>query len=208
VWAEHDALFGATAADTRRAQRSERTSQRSIVCSPFSNDRSKTGAPRRHSTGFRAEHFARRRWTVVKVGELVNLDAFITETMSVPAATTDEELLACFGDCSTASPAHADAFVAEGLPPDLLKGLGDVRRSSRRERRNPRRVNASARRRSRFSRRSTRTRRSTCSRPSWSTRRLLIPRPDEAAHGPSRRAARHLTGGEAVADTGSFVDAR
>ena len=62
---------------------------------------------------------------VVKVGRLVNLDADIMATMQLPAAASDDELLAYSRGLLDRVSAHADAFVAEGLPPDLLKHLGD-----------------------------------------------------------------------------------
>lgn len=65
---------------------------------------------------------------VVTVGRGVNLDAANTETMGAmrfPNGATDDELLAyARGLLDRVSP-HADAFVAAGLPPDLLKHLGD-----------------------------------------------------------------------------------
>jgi hypothetical protein len=62
---------------------------------------------------------------IVKVGKVVNLDA-IMETMRLPAGTSDDELLAYSRGLLDRVSAHADAFVAEGLPPDLLKDLGDA----------------------------------------------------------------------------------
>jgi hypothetical protein len=62
---------------------------------------------------------------IVKVGKLVNLDA-IMETLRLPPATSDDELLAYSRGLLDRVSAHADAFVAEGLPPDLLKDLGDA----------------------------------------------------------------------------------
>ena len=63
---------------------------------------------------------------VVKVGRLVNLDASIMETMRLPAGTSDDELLAYSRGLLDRVSTHADAFVAEGLPPDLLKHLADA----------------------------------------------------------------------------------
>ena len=63
---------------------------------------------------------------IVKVGKLVNLDASIMETMRLPSGTSDEELLAYSRGLLDRVSAHGDAFVAEGLPPDLLKNLGDA----------------------------------------------------------------------------------
>jgi hypothetical protein len=63
---------------------------------------------------------------VVKVGKLVNLDASIMETMRLPPVTSDDELLAYSRGLLDRVSAHADAFVAEGLPPDHLKNLADA----------------------------------------------------------------------------------
>ena len=60
---------------------------------------------------------------VIKVGRLVNLDPDVMANMKVPVRKNDEELLTFSqGLLERVSP-HADAFVAEGLPPDLLKHL-------------------------------------------------------------------------------------
>ncbi|MGH9409396.1 MAG: hypothetical protein ACRD1V_08060 [Vicinamibacterales bacterium] len=62
---------------------------------------------------------------VVSVGRIVNLDAAVMGTMKLPGAASDDELLAYSRGLSERVSAHADAFVAEGLPPDLLKHLDD-----------------------------------------------------------------------------------
>ena len=46
------------------------------------------------------------------------------DTMQLPGAANDDELLAYSRGLLERVSAHADAFVAEGLPPDLLKHLG------------------------------------------------------------------------------------
>jgi hypothetical protein len=62
---------------------------------------------------------------VVKVGKLVHLDDTLMATMQRPGPGSDDERLAyARGLLDHVSP-HADAFVAEGLPPDLLKNLAD-----------------------------------------------------------------------------------
>ena len=62
---------------------------------------------------------------VVTVGRGVSLDAATMGAMRFPGGATDDELLAyARGLLDRVSP-HADAFVAAGLPPDLLKHLGD-----------------------------------------------------------------------------------
>jgi len=58
---------------------------------------------------------------VVKVGRLVDLDEPLMDTLQLPGLTTDDGLLAYMrGLLDRVSP-HADAFVAAGLPPDLLQ---------------------------------------------------------------------------------------
>jgi hypothetical protein len=62
---------------------------------------------------------------VVSVGRVVNLDAPLMDTMQLPGAANDDELLAYSRGLLERVSAHADLFVAEGLPPDLLKRLGE-----------------------------------------------------------------------------------
>lgn len=62
---------------------------------------------------------------VAKIGKLVNLDETTMAAIQVPGSVSDDELLAFTrGLLDRVSP-HADAFAAEGLPPDLLKNLDD-----------------------------------------------------------------------------------
>ena len=63
---------------------------------------------------------------VVSVGRLVNIDAAVMGTMQLPDKTNDDELLAYSRGLLERVSAHADAFVAEGLPPDLLKNLEEA----------------------------------------------------------------------------------
>jgi hypothetical protein len=62
---------------------------------------------------------------VVAVGRIVHLDAAVMGTMRLPGGASDDELLAYSRGLLERVSAHADAFVADGLPPDLLKRLGD-----------------------------------------------------------------------------------
>jgi len=62
---------------------------------------------------------------VVAVGRVVSLDAGVMGKMQLPGATSDDELLAYSRGLLERVSAHADAFVADGLPPELLKHLGD-----------------------------------------------------------------------------------
>ena len=62
---------------------------------------------------------------VVTVGRVVNLDDADMGTMQLPGGTSDLELLAYSRGLLERVSAHADAFVADGLPPDLLKRLDE-----------------------------------------------------------------------------------
>src|SRR5712692_1207469 len=62
---------------------------------------------------------------VVKVGKLVNLDDAMMAAMQLPGPASDDELLAYSRGLLDRVSSHADAFVAEGLPPDLLKNLAN-----------------------------------------------------------------------------------
>ncbi len=63
---------------------------------------------------------------VVKVGKLVHLDDTVMATMQFPGSPSDDELLAYSRGLLDRVSAHAEAFVADGLPPDLLKNLSDA----------------------------------------------------------------------------------
>ena len=60
---------------------------------------------------------------VVRVGKLVDPDETTIGTLQIPGAMSDDELLAYSRGLLNRVSSHADAFVAEGLPPDLLKNL-------------------------------------------------------------------------------------
>ena len=63
---------------------------------------------------------------VINVGKLVHLDDIVMDTMQLPRPRSNDQLLAyARGLLDRVSP-HADAFVAGGLSPDLLKNLADA----------------------------------------------------------------------------------
>lgn len=62
---------------------------------------------------------------VVTVGRIVNLGDAVMGTMRLPGGASDDELLAYSRALLERVSAHADAFVADGLTPDLLTRLGD-----------------------------------------------------------------------------------
>ena len=62
---------------------------------------------------------------VVSVGKVVGLTTPFMDTMQLPDATNDKELLAYSRQLLERVSAHAELFVAQGLPPDLLTRLGD-----------------------------------------------------------------------------------
>jgi hypothetical protein len=61
--------------------------------------------------------------TAVTIGRTVNLDP--AATMRLPGNASNDELLVYSRALLERVSAHAEAFVAEGLPPDLPKRLGD-----------------------------------------------------------------------------------
>ena len=63
---------------------------------------------------------------VVSVGRIVTLDAAVMGKMQLPGAMSDDELLAYSRGLIDRVSAHADVFVAEGMPPDLLKNLSEA----------------------------------------------------------------------------------
>ena len=62
---------------------------------------------------------------VVTVGRVVNLDVAVMGTMHLLGSASDDHLLAYSRGLLDRVSAHADAFVAAGLAPDLLTRLGD-----------------------------------------------------------------------------------
>lgn len=67
---------------------------------------------------------------VVMVGRVVNVAVPMMGTMRLPGGASDDELLAYSRGLLKRVAVHAKAFVAEGLPPDLLTRLGDGTRES------------------------------------------------------------------------------
>lgn len=63
---------------------------------------------------------------VVAVGKLVNLPTAVTRSMRLPGPMTDDELVNYGETILQRASANADAFLAEGLPTDLLKNLSDA----------------------------------------------------------------------------------
>jgi hypothetical protein len=59
----------------------------------------------------------------VAVGKAVNVDNAVKGTLRLPTRANDDELLAYSRALLDHLSAHADAFVAEGLPPDIVKHL-------------------------------------------------------------------------------------
>ena len=62
---------------------------------------------------------------IVRVGRVVNLAVPIMDTLQLPGAMGDDELLAYGRELLKRVSPHADAFVTEGLPPGVLQQLGD-----------------------------------------------------------------------------------
>jgi len=62
---------------------------------------------------------------VVKIGKLVRVDETTMTTMQLPGSVSDDELVAYLRGLIDRVAPHADAFIAEGMPPDLLTNLQD-----------------------------------------------------------------------------------
>jgi len=124
VCAEHNALFDATAGGqkTRAALGTHVAEVDRLLALQERSVEDRRAATEQCRLSRRTLREAAK--AVVKVGKLVNLDASIMETMRLPAVASDDELLAYSRGLLDRVSAHADAFVAEGLPPDLLKSLG------------------------------------------------------------------------------------
>lgn len=125
VCAEHSELFDATAggkktratlgAQVAEVTRTLATQQRSVQdrLAALDEIRDARDALRNGAKG------------VVKVGRLVNVADARMSAMTPPGVRTDDELLAYTRGLLDRVSEHADAFVAEGLPPDLLQNLED-----------------------------------------------------------------------------------
>lgn len=61
--------------------------------------------------------------TVVKFGKLVNVVDVMMAKMRLPDTASDDELLAYARGLLDRVSAHADAFIVEGLPPDMLQNF-------------------------------------------------------------------------------------
>jgi hypothetical protein len=127
VCAEHSAFFDATPAGAKTrailgTHVEEVTRLLALQERSHEDRRAATAQVRAARRALRADIMA-----VVTIGRGVNLDAAMMGAMRFPGGATDDELLAYGrGLLDRVSP-HADAFVAAGLPPDLLTHLaGEV----------------------------------------------------------------------------------
>ena len=125
VCAEHREVFdgtpgGQTARATLGAHVAEVDRLLALQEGSIEDGRSATKQCRQSRRSLRAAAKA-----VVSVGKVVKLATPFMDTMQLPDATNDDELLAYSRQLIERVSAHADAFVAQGLPPDLLKRLAD-----------------------------------------------------------------------------------
>ena len=63
---------------------------------------------------------------VVKIGKIANLDDAMVAALQLPDRGSDDDLLAESRALLDLISSHADALVAEGLPPDVLQHLTDA----------------------------------------------------------------------------------
>ena len=117
VCAEHSALFDGTSGGQKAraafgAQMAEVDRLLALQERSIEDGRAATEQCRQSRRTLRAAAKA-----VVSVGRVVNLDAPLMDTMRLPGATSDDELLAYTRGLLERVSAHADAFVAEGCRP-------------------------------------------------------------------------------------------
>jgi hypothetical protein len=63
--------------------------------------------------------------TIIGIGRVVTLDEPLMATLRIPRKMSDHDLLAYMRGLHERVSAHADAFAAEGLPPDVLQKVAD-----------------------------------------------------------------------------------
>ena len=123
VCAQHSALFDATPGgqSTRAALGTYVADVSRQLAVQKQSIEERRAATKQCRVARRALHAAAKG--VVKVGQLVTVDQTTMDTMQIPHRMGDDELIAhAQGLLNRVSP-FADAFVAKGLPPDVLKKL-------------------------------------------------------------------------------------
>ena len=123
VCAQHSVLFDATPGgqSTRTALGMYVADVSRLLAVQKQSVEERRAATKQCRVARRALHAAARG--VVKVGQLVTVDQTTMDTMQIPQAMSDDELIAhAQGLLNRVSP-FADAFVGKGLPPDVLKNL-------------------------------------------------------------------------------------
>jgi hypothetical protein len=125
VCAEHSALFDATAGGQKtRAALGTRVSE---ISQHLVRQRQSVEDRRAAAEQCRVSRKALRTAAamLVSVGKVVNLDTAVTSTIELPRPASDEDLLTYSRAIVERVSPHADAFVANGMPPDLLTQLGE-----------------------------------------------------------------------------------
>jgi len=125
VCTEHSAIFDATPGGQKTRMTlatcvADADRQLALQKQSIEDRRSSTEQIRRGREALR--DFAKG---IVKIGPLVKLDEPLMETLQLPGTMSDDDLLAYMRGLLERVSAHADAFVAEGLPPDLLQTFAD-----------------------------------------------------------------------------------
>jgi hypothetical protein len=125
VCAEHSAIFDASPGGQKaRATLANNVASvtRLFITQGQAVEDGKAASERSRQARVRLREAAK---SVVAVGKIVSLPEAVTSTLQLPGTMTDDELLQYAGTLLERVSAHADAFLAEGLPPDLLKNLAD-----------------------------------------------------------------------------------
>jgi hypothetical protein len=123
VCTEHSAIFDATAGGRKNrtaleACVADADRQLTLQKQSIEDRRSSTEQIRRGRSALR--DFA---GAIVKIGRLVNVEEPLMTTLRLPGSTSDDDLVAYVRGLHERVSAHAEAFAAEGLPPDVLQKL-------------------------------------------------------------------------------------
>jgi hypothetical protein len=125
VCTEHSEIFDATPGGQKRRAAlatcvADAERQLALQKQSIEDRRSSTEQLRRSRRALR--DFAR---AIVKIGRFVTLDELLMTTLRLPGWVSDDDLLAHMRGLLERVSAHADAFVAEGLPLDVLQKLAN-----------------------------------------------------------------------------------
>jgi len=126
VCTEHSALFDATAGGqgAREALGTHVTDVERLLTVQERSKQERRVAAEQCRLSRRALRDAAK--AVVHIGKRANLDDAVTATLRLPTSASDDELLVYARALVERISPHVDELMAAGLPPDLLKQLGDA----------------------------------------------------------------------------------